>query len=76
MIPAFRYNLLCVDDQVPEALAEYRGEQYDDSMLHQMQKLFAALEVSQRSEYNPQGFTFSFKEFDGRPTNVSEQKDA
>ena len=37
-----------------------------------MQKLFASLELSQRSEYNPIGFTFSFKEFDGRPTNVSE----
>ena len=34
------------------------------------------MELSQRQEFNPIGFTFSFKEFDGRPTNVSEQKDA
>ena len=34
MIPAFRYNLLCVDDGIPELLEEHRGEQIDDSMLH------------------------------------------
>jgi len=76
MIPAFRYNLLCVDDNIPEDIKEYRGEQIDDSMLHQMQRLFAHLELSERSDYNPLGFTFAFKEFDGMPTNVSEQKDA
>lgn len=25
MIPAFRYNLLCVDDKLPEDLQEYKG---------------------------------------------------
>ena len=25
MIPAFRYNLLCVDDQAPEDLQEYKS---------------------------------------------------
>jgi len=36
----------------------------------------AHLELSDRSEFNPVGFTFSFKEFDGNPTNIAEQKDA
>lgn len=45
-------------------------------MLHQMQRLFAHLELSERSEYNPLGFTFAFKEMDGQPTHISEQKDA
>lgn len=34
------------------------------------------MELSERSDYNPKGFCFSFKEFDGQPTNTSEQKDA
>ena len=76
MITAFRYNLLCVDDGVKEDPKEYRNEVIDYNMLHQMQKLFAHLELSERSEYNPLGFTFAFKEFDGNPTNISEQKDA
>lgn len=76
MIPAFRYNLLCVDDGLPENIKEYKSEQIDDNMLHQIQRLFAHLELSERSDYNPIGFTFSFKEFDGTPTNTAEQKDA
>lgn len=76
MIPSFRYNLLCVDDGKPEVIKEYKQEQIDDNMLHQMQRLFAHLELSERQDYNPIGFTFSFKEFDGGPTNTSEQKDA
>jgi len=34
MIPAFRYNLLCVDDQTSEDLKEYKGQMVDDNMLH------------------------------------------
>lgn len=45
-------------------------------MLHQMQKLIAHLELSQRMDYNPMEFCFAFKEFDGSPTITSEQKDA
>ena len=36
----------------------------------------AHLELSNRSDYNPFEFCFSFKEFDGTPTNTAEQKDA
>ena len=36
MIPAFRYNLMCVDDGKSEELVEYKGEKIDDNMLHQM----------------------------------------
>jgi hypothetical protein len=41
-------------------------------MLHQIQRMFAHLELSERSDFNPIGFTYSFKEFDGTPTNTSE----
>ncbi len=34
MIPAFRYNLLCVDDHTPEDVKEYKGFNIDDNMLH------------------------------------------
>lgn len=34
MIPAYRYNLLTVDDNRPEQLAEYKGRQVDDNVLH------------------------------------------
>ena len=76
MIPAFRYNILCVDDGLPEDLQRYKGENVDDNMLHQLQKLMANLEVSERTDYNPWEFCFAFKEFDGSPTNTVEQKDA
>jgi hypothetical protein len=34
MIPAFRYNLLCVDDGVKDNIVEYKHETIDDNMLH------------------------------------------
>lgn len=36
----------------------------------------AHLELSERSDYNPFEFCFAFKDFEGNPTNTSEQKDA
>ena len=44
----------------------------DDNMFHQLQKLMANLEASDRSDYNPFEFCFAFKEFDGTPTNTIE----
>ena len=41
-------------------------------MFHQLQKLMANLEASDRSDYNPMEFCFAFKEFDGTPTNTIE----
>ena len=76
MIPAFRYNLLCVEDGKDPEVVEYKGRNVDDNMFHQMQRLFTNLELSARMDYNPFGFCFAFKEFDGSPTNTAEQKDA
>ena len=72
MIPAFRYNLLCIDDGKPEDFKDYKGESIDDSMMHQLQKMIAHLELSERTEFNPLQFCFAFKEFDGQPTNTAE----
>ena len=72
MIPAFRYNLLCVEDGKDPEVVEYKGRNVDDNMFHQMQRLFTNLELSARMDYNPFGFCFAFKEFDGSPTNTAE----
>ena len=65
MIPAFRYNLLALDtsekDQNYTRLKT--GEVISDNLLIQMQTLFANLEISERNEYEPTGFCYSFKEF-------------
>ena len=34
MVPALRYNLMCIDDGKAEDIKEYKGEQIDDSMMH------------------------------------------
>ena len=75
-IPAFRYNILCTNDGIAPDMKEFKGGMVDDNMFHQLQKLMANLEASDRSDYNPFEFCFSFKEFDGTPTNIAEQKDA
>jgi len=72
MIPCLRYNLLCIEDGKAESLVEYKNKMVDDNMFHQMQKLFAHLELSERMDYNPAGFCFAFKEFDGAPMIISE----
>ena len=76
MVPCFRYNLLCIDDGKEPEYKEYHGDQIDDNMLHQLQKLIAHLELSERRDYNPKEWCFAFKDLDGSPTPVMEQKDA
>lgn len=76
MVPSFRYNLLSVDDHTPEDLQTYKGFKIDDNMLHQLQRLMANLELSERQDFAPLEFCFAFKDFDGNPTNTAEQKDA
>ena len=38
--------------------------------------MFSYLELSERVDFVPFGFTYSFKDFEGNPTKLSEQKDA
>jgi ubiquitin carboxyl-terminal hydrolase 34 len=86
MIPQFRYSILEVDDRKePTNSAYLRGEEVDksvpgyeidDNMLHQFQRLYGFLELTDRQAYNPRPFTFAFKDHSGRPTNISIQSDA
>jgi ubiquitin C-terminal hydrolase len=69
-IPTFRYAIMQADDQKPIASG------VDDNVLHQLQKMFTYLELTQRNEYNPIDFCHAFKDLDGNPTNVSIQQDA
>ena len=39
-------------------------------------KLFGYLELSDRQDYNPADFCFSYKDYDGQPINVRIQQDA
>ena len=68
-----QHNLAALhDSSIPEDEKEYKGEVFDDNLLHQLQRMMAHLELSERQDYNPKGFCFSFKEFDGAPTNTAE----
>lgn len=76
MVPPFRYNILATDDNVPENIKTYKEDKFDENVLHQWQHTMANLELAQSSDYQAKGFHFAFKDFDGQPTNVCEQKDA
>ena len=54
--------MLCADDGKDENLVEYKGgKTVDDNMLHQLQRLIAHLELSDRPDYNPSGWCFLSK---------------
>ena len=67
--------MLSIKDTDATNWVDFEGDQINDNMLHQFMKHMSFLELSERSDYNPREFCFSYKEFDGRPTNVREQKD-
>lgn len=75
-IPGFRYQLLQADDGAAPDWQEYKGRTIDDNVLRQLQRLFGHLELSERVDYNPIEFCFSFKQMDGTPTNTSIQHDS
>ena len=82
MISTSRYSILRFSDNkkknnITSNENFYRqNEQIDDNMFHQCQKLFSYLLLSQKVDYNPFGFTYAFKDIDGNPTKLYEQKDA
>jgi len=75
----FRYALLRAYDSMPVKKVPYTNNTkilVDDNILHQMQKLFVFLELTDRQDYNPFEFCFSFKDYAGQPVNVLMQQDA
>lgn len=67
MVKSFRNDVLAVPDKP--------GEDKDESMLYQLQVLFAGLLKSEKQYVSPKGFCHAFKDWDGNPTNVLEQMD-
>ena len=69
MCTEFRQRLLMFDDAEDDK---------KESVVYQLQRLFAYLQESEKMYYNPKGFTHAFKDPDnpGQPTNVLVQKDA
>ena len=69
MIPELRKNIL--------SITEYKDIQPDDdikeSLIYQLQLMFATLQESEEQSYNPASFCYSFKDFDGKPTDVRVQ---
>lgn len=59
-----------------ENLVNFENELTDDNLLHQLIKMTGFLELSERMEYNPREFCFSFKDYSGQPTNVRIQQDS
>ena len=77
MTPTFRYAVMMADDKKePNLVNKDNKYMIDDNVLHQLQKMFGFLELSDRQDYNPHEFCFAFKDFQGNPVNVSIQQDA
>lgn len=74
-IPAFRYCLMATEDNQPLNLQKFENRDVNDNMLHQLIKFMGFLELSERQDYDPRDFCFSFKDFAGQPTNVRIQQD-
>lgn len=75
-VPAFRYLLMAADDQQPMNIVKRpNGKEIDDNNLHQWMRMFGFLELTERQDYNPDDFCYSFKNGD-QPTNVRVQQDA
>lgn len=67
MIPEFRRGVL-----------EYEDHEDDkkESLMFQLQRMFAFLQETDKQCYNPKGFCYAFKDWEGNPTNTFVQKDA
>ena len=74
MIPIFKKSIL----NLKTNNNEYKlNEKEDlDDLLFQLTKMFYYLTYSDKSFYNPKQFVFSFKDYDGNPTNPNVQCDA
>lgn len=75
MTPAFRYAILAASDYKEEDIVEENGREIDDNLFHQLQKMFAFLDSSERRDYNPKDFCFAFKDYEGNSVNVAIQQD-
>ena len=71
MVPTFRYAILQSDDH-----KEMNTKIFDDNLLHQLQRMYTYLLLSQKEYYNPKMFCSALKDMDGNATNVLVQQDS
>ena len=77
MVPTFRYAIMHADDgETPKPASNFRYTIDDDNLLHQLQEMYTYLTFSEKMDYNPRSFCYSFKDFDGNPINVGAQQDS
>jgi ubiquitin carboxyl-terminal hydrolase 9/24 len=48
----------------------------DDNLLHQLQIMYTYLTLSEKSDFSPKDFCYSYKDINGNPTNVRAQQDS
>ena len=72
-ITSFRFGIINArDGKEPE-----KSEQIeDDNLLHQLQRMFTFLQLSNRGDFTPTDFVYSFKDAQGLPTDYMIQCDA
>jgi ubiquitin carboxyl-terminal hydrolase 34 len=76
-VPTFRYAIMSADDkESPNPSSSFHYSIDDDNLLHQLQNMFTYLTFSDKMDYNPKDFCFSYKDFDGNPINVRTQQDS
>lgn len=64
-IPSFRVGLLSADDTSSDP---------SDSVLFQLQTLFGYIQISQKRYCDTRPFCMSFKDYDGTPIRLGEQR--
>ena len=74
MIPIFKKSILNL--KINDSEFKLHEKEDVDDLLFQLIKMFYYLRFSDKSYYNPKSFVFSFKDYDGNPTNPNIQCDA
>ena len=74
MIPIFRQCILNL--KINNSEYKLKEKEDVDNLLFQLTKMFYYLTYSDKSYYDPKSFVFSFKDYDGNPTNPNIQCDA
>ena len=72
MMPLFRYAILSLP--IPKDLEEEKED--NDNLMFQLIRMFYYLNFSDKGDYNPKNFVYSFKDYDGNPTKINIQCDA
>ncbi len=69
MIPEFRNGILECEDPF------YDPKDEGQNVLYQLKMMFMNLSYSSKRFYHPKQFCIAFKDYEGNPTNTSEQMD-